>query len=231
MPATRGVRILTRETDFQNLQRKQGVVRETEHKAKGAQCREQLMGLGKWKNTSWRCTVLKFCFFDKTVGTVNCLFTPSTHFIQQPVTVQQFGPDIQFCPGQNTLQSINDIFFQFCPKKKKNAKKGKEKKTNSALWASDCRVTGLLWCGSPSTNAFLQPRAGSPALPFTSLTCIWLTTPSLQPSRPPTALRIKMKLKPLSWSTRPFIIWSPPSPPQDADPLPFTLCFCHTNYV
>lgn len=49
------------------------------------------------------------------------------HFIQQPVTVQQVGPGIQFCPGQkNTVQSVNDIFLWFCPKNKKESKKKKE---------------------------------------------------------------------------------------------------------
>lgn len=39
------------------------------------------------------------------------------HSTQQPATVQQVGPDGQFCPGQNTLQNVNDISCVFVKKK------------------------------------------------------------------------------------------------------------------
>lgn len=75
------------------------------------------MELGKWEKASWRSTALKFWGFCEPWGPLIAYSHQAPHFIQQPVTVQQVGPDIQFRPGQNTLQSVNDIFLGFCPKK------------------------------------------------------------------------------------------------------------------
>lgn len=90
----------------------------------------------------------------ETAGTVNCLFTPSTSFCTATVTVWQAGPAVQFCPGQNALQSVNDIFLRFCPKKKY-----KEGKINSASHSEfPTAVATELTCGRSLWEVPWQPQ-------------------------------------------------------------------------
>lgn len=139
VPASGEVRILTRETNrFLELATQTGGGKQrTEQNTKEAQWREPLMGCGKWKHTSWRSTVLKFKVFYETVGTVNCLFTPSTSFHTATCHCTAGWAWYPILPwAKNTVQSVNDIFLNFVQKIKRKAKKKKGKQPCSTRWTA-----------------------------------------------------------------------------------------------
>lgn len=160
LPASGAVRILTRETNrFLELATQTGGGKQrTEQHTKEAQWREQLMGCGKWRNTSWRSTVLKSEVFYETVGTVNCLFTPSPSFHTATCHCTAGWAWHPILPwAKNTVQSVNDIFLWFCPKNKKEGKKT-GKQPCSARW------TALLRKSLGSFPTAQRQWAVSPAL-------------------------------------------------------------------
>lgn len=80
-------------------------------------------------------------------------------------------PDVQFCPGQNILQSVMTFSYSSVQKIGKNAKKKKERRGKQqyfTLWTFDCQLTVDLL--KKSLKSSLQPSIASPPSPLTSLT-------------------------------------------------------------